>query len=241
MSLARRHRQAMLAATATLVATPAGEQLTGPAGSEYELLKARLGVDLRRLKDVQSIERKVALKRELAPAYGPWVKGKLDADAGGDDVIVTHMLIWAIDVGEFPDAIEIARYVLKHKLPLPERFDRTAATLIVEEIAEAALKRLGQGETFDLDILHQVENLAEGEDIFDQVRAKLEKAIGLHSAREAEAIAADADGPAGARRAGLAAAEARLRRALTLDPAAGVKKRADALAREIAKIEETPA
>ncbi len=218
----------------------AGLSVPTSAASEYELLKARLGVDLRRLHDIQSVERKIELKRDLIAPYGPWVVGKVEADAGGDDVIVTHMMIWSIDIGEFNDALRIARYVLKHKLPLPERFDRTPATLIVEEIAEAALNRLGRGEAFDLGILTEVAELAEGQDIFDQVRAKLEKALGLEVARQAEAIAADADGPAGARRAGLERGLLHLNRALSLDGKCGVKKRRDGIGREIAKL-STPA
>ena len=66
MSLARRHRAKALGLQAAK-AEPGARP--GPAASEYQLLLARMGVDLRRLKEIQSIERKIELKRELLPAY----------------------------------------------------------------------------------------------------------------------------------------------------------------------------
>jgi hypothetical protein len=66
----------------------------------------------------------------------------------------------------------------------------------------------------------------------DQVRAKLNKAIGLQLAAAAAAIEEGADGPAGARRAAVETALAKLRRAVELDGKAGVKKEIDRLDRE---------
>lgn len=239
MSLARRHRERLLGLTAATQAASAAGLRTGAAASEYELMRARLGVDLRRLRELQSIERKIELKRELLPEYDAWIDGVLctnvAAGAALQDDIVAQIMIWRIDVGDFAGALPLCRFVLDHKLDLPERFDRTAPTMICEEIADAALKAIGQGETFDLDMLDAVEELVAEHDIFDQVRAKLEKAIGLLLAIRAEAIEADADGPAGARRAALDSAQSHLRRALELDGNVGVKKRLEQLQREIAK------
>lgn len=233
LSPARAHRERMLGqVAATQAATTAGVR-TGRAASEYELVRAQLGVDLRRLKEIQSVERKIELKRELLPTYGPWVEGVLAADSGAPDDILTHVMIWRIDTGDFAGALPLAAHVVRHKLPLPERFDRTAPTLIAEEIADSALKLLGQGEDADRDVLMAVDDMLEDEDIFDQVRAKLEKAIGLQLVRDAESIAVDADGPAGARRAGLEGGLRRLRRAQALDDKAGVKKRIEQVERAI--------
>lgn len=232
-SPARLHRERCLAAAGAVQMASAGER-TGKAATEYQMMLARLGVDLRRLHDVQSIERKIELKRELLPEYDAWVAGVLEADAGGADEIVTHALIWNVDIGAFPAALDLAEYVLRHKLPLPERFNRTAPTLIAEEIAEAAHKAHGQGQSFDLATLEHVAELVKDEDIFDQVRAKLAKAIGYELARRAPE--ADADGPAGARRAALEGALVHLRRALALDSGSGVKTRIQQLEKEVAKL-----
>lgn len=243
-SPAERHRARILGQRETAAATaavPTGAPDVpvpgAPAGSEYALLRASLGVDLRRLKGIQSTEKKIALKRDLIPAYDDWIAGVLAADAAGDggaqDDIVTHIMIWRIDTGDYEGALPLADYVLRHKLTLPERFNRTAATLIAEETAEAALAALGQEQPFDLAILQLVDGMTEVEDMPDQARAKLEKAIGLVAARAADAIEPDADGAAGAKRAMLELALAALRRALQLDRNVGVKKELQRLERVI--------
>ena len=245
-TLAIRHRQRMLAAAAAVAATAGAAPVrAGPAATEYELLRAQLGNDLRRLSEIQSTEGKVALKAELEPQYRDWVAGVLDADVGAADDILTWMMIWRIDIGAFDAALPLAAYVIRHNLTLPDRFDRTAPTLICEEIAEAALKRLGQG-TLDmtdaeeragldrmLDTLWAVDALVADQDIFDQVRAKLEKAQGLSLIRLVDVTPVEADGPAGARRAAQDRAVRHLRRALDLDAACGVKKRLEQLERAI--------
>uniref|UniRef100_UPI00289D75E6 phage terminase small subunit n=1 Tax=Sphingomonas sp. TaxID=28214 RepID=UPI00289D75E6 len=197
MSPFQRHRARMMGELAAVQAADPAAQRRGGAATEYELQRARLGVDLRRLHELQSVERKIELKRQLLPGYVDWVEGVMAANVATEDDILTHVMIWRLDVGDFAGALPLARFVLRHGLTLPERFSRTAPTLICEEIADAALKAIGQDQDFDIAILRDVEVLVIDEDIFDQVRAKLEKAIGLCLARAADAIEPDADGPAG--------------------------------------------
>ncbi len=235
MSLARRHRERMLAERGA-IQVASGEVRSGPAATEYELMRARLGVDLRRLKEIQSIEKKIDLKRELLPAYSDWVLGVLTANSGAQDDILVQTMIWRLDIGDFKQALVQAAYVLHYKLALPERFDRTAGTLIAEEIAEAALKENGQGGEFDPVILDQVDRLTEDEDMPDQVRAKLFKARAIFADRAATAIDPAADGPAGQRQAGFANALDLYRRAYGLDKSIGVKKDMDRMERELKKL-----
>ena len=237
MSLVRRHRERTLGQLAATQAAGAAGVRSGAAASEYQLQLVRLGVDLRRLKELQSIEKKIDLKRELLPEYAAWVDGVLAADAGAADDIVGYVMTWRIDTGDFAGALPLAAYMVRHQLALPARFDRTAPTLIAEEIAEAALKRFGQGETFDSHVLDQVAELVADSDIYDQVRAKLEKAQGLAAEYAAGAIAPDADGPAGAKRRAQERALTHFRRALELDGNAGVKKRIEQLVREARRAE----
>lgn len=233
MSPFQRHRARMMGELAAVQAADPAAQRRGGAATEYELQRARLGVDLRRLHELQSVERKIELKRQLLPGYVDWVEGVMAANVATEDDILTHVMIWRLDVGDFAGALPLARFVLRHGLTLPERFSRTAPTLICEEIADAALKALGQDQDFDIATLRDVEVLVIDEDIFDQVRAKLEKAIGLCLARAADAIEPDADGPAGARRGAQEQALRHLRRAVELDTNAGVKKRIEKLERDI--------
>ncbi|SDA21504.1 phage terminase small subunit [Sphingomonas sp. NFR15] len=143
----------------------------------------RLTHDLRRLKEIQSIERKVDAKREMLPEYRPWISGLLRAaeetGMGVQDEVLPTIMVWAIDTGEWVYGLDLARYVLEHDLALPARYERQPATLIVEEFADAAIAVLERDELFPHDVLSELYELTRGEDMPDEVRAKLHKAIGL--------------------------------------------------------------
>lgn len=238
MSPARQHRERALAAQAAHQARPgvAGPAPTsGPAATAYEQMLLKLHEDRTRLSAIQSVEAKIALKRELVPDYYPWIDGALrearDSGRAVQDEVIVNVLPWAIDIGDFPAAIAIAEHVLHFRLVLPERFNRTPACLVCEEIAEAAIARLAAGEGFDVRILLKVEELtAPPQDMPDQVRAKLNKAIGLELARRADAATPDdATLIAGYVPATRTEALTRLRRALQLNANVGVKKQIERL------------
>ena len=211
MSLARRHRDRILAAKTVASApeggagaTPAADTLpaagvanASPAQQAAAQIGLRLTHDLRRLKEIRSIDLKIAAKREMLPEYRPWVQGILAADAGvgtglAAEVVPTCM-VWLIDVGDYDNAISLAEFVLRHHVPMPSRYQRDAATIIVEEIADAAIKAQNSNESFSLDTLREVADLTSDCDIHDPVRAKLVKAIGIELLdRGADAPAEDA-------------------------------------------------
>lgn len=245
MSLARKHRAKMLAMQVMENVIAGGALASGPAATEYELQRAVLGRHLARLRDIQSIERKIELKRELLPDLLPWAEGVLAAanvevGSAAADEVLSHAMIWSIDVGDYARALPMVAHVLRHRLPMPERFNRTVGTYVAEEIAEAALAKLEGGEAFDLELLLTVEAMTADEDMHDEVAAKLNKAIGRELARQADAIdpaaASAPDMPAGGKRAAIDAALRKLARALELNPRAGVKKDIDRLEREAKKL-----
>lgn len=213
-SPAQRHFERVSAAQAAASAAP-GESLAG--ASRYELMLAKLATDRRRLKSIQSIERKVDVKREVLPEYADYVAGALEGGRGAQDDVLVSVMVWRIDVGDYAGALEIAAYALKHGLKLPDQYDRTTATVIAEEFAEAALATFKAGDKFDADQLRQVAELTESYDMPDQARAKLYKALGY-------AVQSDP-----------AAALPYLRRALALHDRVGVKKDIDRLEQELAK------
>jgi hypothetical protein len=210
--------------------------------SERELLLAHLGVDLRKLHGIQALEKKLEAKAVMIDAYLPWVEGLLKAERetgrGVQDEVLVQMMIWLLDLGRYEQALPLIGYVLRYKLALPERFKRTAATLIAEESADAALKALGQGKAVDLGFLLKIDALTGDLDMIDQVRAKLMKAIGLVYHGIALQAAEDDDGAAGARRSALANGLRYLGRALELDSKAGVKTALRDLERAEAKLQE---
>src|SRR3546814_18998107 len=99
-------------------------------------------------------------------------------------------MVWLIDIGDFESALSLAEFVLRHKVPMPSRYERDAATIIVEEIADAAIKAQNANESFSLDILDEAADLTAGCDIPDPVRATLFNAIGTELIDPSEDAAA---------------------------------------------------
>jgi len=183
----------------------------------YEMQLAKLDTDKRALKRLQSIERKIEAKKKMLPEYEGWIAGVLEANTGVQDDVLTTIMVWRLDCGDFTGALQLAEYALKHKLALPEQYARTLGCLIAEEVAEAALKALSVGNSFSPITLGKTLTLTLGEDMPDEVRAKLHKAIGY---AQQEAGATDA-------------ALASLSEAMRLYPKVGVKKDIERLQREL--------
>lgn len=177
-SPARRHQARIRAAQAAASAAP-GQSLAG--ASQYELMLAKLATDKRRLKAIQSVARKIAVKREVLPEYDAYVSGALAGGRGAQDDVLMTVLIWRIDAGDHAGALDIARYALRYRLTLPDQYERSAPAAIAEEFADAALAAMRDGGSFDADQLNEVRELTEAADMHDQIRAKLHKALGLAS------------------------------------------------------------
>jgi len=123
-------------------------------------------------------------------------------------------------------------------LTLPERFKRKPATIIAEQAAEAGL---APAPTINRNWLQRFDALLEGHDIFDQVRAKLFRALYIAFKAEADALDPTAENAvAGGRSALLQNARDCFQSALTFDKNAGVKKLIEALDRELKKVPTTP-
>jgi hypothetical protein len=204
---------------------------TGEGATDYELLLAALGEDEAALKRIQGTERKEAAKLSLISKYDPHVDATLaaaaDTGTAVQDEIVAMMMIWRFDIGDFDRGLDIAEHMLRHGLRLPtiKNFQRTPATIICEQAAEAALKADSVDKDFDVAILHRAAQLTADFDMPDQVRAKMAKATALHILRQAaqadhDAEAVEGGKPAAARSTALDL----LRRALELDKNCGVKK-----------------
>ncbi len=191
----------------------------------------RLTHDLRRLKEIKAVSLKIEAKRQMIPEYLDWISGLLDADTGVGTGIAAEVaptiMVWHIDTGDYSAALDIAEFLLGHNATMPARYNRDVATVIVEEIAEAALKAQAAGGTFDTNPLYRVARLTEDIDMHDEVRAKLMKAIGTEGLRLIEEAPAS-----GELRPSIERALADLRTAQQLHDRIGVKdkiKRAEKL------------
>jgi Phage small terminase subunit len=201
---------------------PATPHPSTPGARASNLMRVKLGADIARLKKVQSVERKVAVKAEVLPDYVDYIAGVIAADKGGADPVVGHVFCWRIDVGDWPGALELAHYVLKHKLPMPDNFKRTTATLLAEEPAVQALRAYEAKKPFDVDVLRRVEAMTRDHDMPDQVRAKLLLAMGRLQAETEPAQALN-----------------NLRRAVELHSSVGAKKDIESLERKLRNPEQS--
>ncbi|MFC5705417.1 phage terminase small subunit [Aeromonas eucrenophila] len=221
MTPARRHREKAPAALQG-VANPQFDQARANA---YELQLLQLAEHRRTLKNIQSIERKIDAKRPMLAVYKPWIDGLLAADQGGQDDVLVTVMLWHLDTGDLAGALPMADYVIRHGLSTPDRYERTAATMIAEEVADTAIKQQEAGTGPSLSLLGQYMALLAGCDIFDQVRAKLHKAVGRACYAE-----------------GLKQQTAEhYRRAIELHDKVGIKKELEVLKRELKKEQQPDA
>lgn len=174
LSPAQRHMMRVSAAEASKRENDPLRQATG-----YEQMLFRLAADKRTLKQVRSMERKAEMKSGLLPTYAPWVAGVLANGRGAQDAVLMTVMVWKLDAGDVPGALEIARYALQHKLVMPEGYTRPTPYLLAEEVADTATRAHTAGQAVSIDLLIDTLTLTDAEDMPDQVRAKLHKIIGL--------------------------------------------------------------
>lgn len=179
----RQHFQRVTAAQQAAVAAP-GQPMAD--SSAYELQMAQLHQHYHQLKGVQSAQGKAELKAKLLPDYAPYIAGVLASGLGAQDEVVTTVMLWRFDAADYEGGLEIAAYVLKHGLAMPDRFARTTGCLVAEEVAEAALKAVKAGGAFDVGTLAEADRLTAGHDMPDEVRAKLMLAMGRVAAAQVD-------------------------------------------------------
>lgn len=225
LSIAQAHQRRARAAMEAAKTAPQ-QSMAGATAYEHQL--NQLLQDRLRLKAIQSTAAKEALKPQLLPQYVPYVEGVLAGGNGAQDDVLTTIMVWRIDAGEYSGALDIADYVLKHKLIMPDRFERTTGCLVAEEIATAALKAQKTNGTFDLSILHRTIELTDEEDMPDQARAKLYLATGRATVH---GITAEEPGQPGQIQAGIDL----LKRAIELHDSCGGKKDLDGAERLLKK------
>ena len=216
MSLTLAQRTQLRKRTAQEAAAVAPAALMDGA-TGYEVMLAKLQQDQFRLKQVQSREGKAKLKAEMLPEYVPYVDGVLSAGQGAQDDVLTTLMVWRFDAGDFTGGLQVAEYVLKHGLLMPDRFNRTTGCLVAEEVATAALKAQKAGGTFPREILTETATLTEDQDMPDEARAKLIQALGRATVED---ITDELPGQPGQLQAGVDL----LKRAIELHSSCGGKK-----------------
>lgn len=175
----RQHFLRVTAARQAAVAAP-GQPMAD--SSAYTMQMAQLHHHHQQLRGIQSTQGKEELKAKLLPDYAPYIDGVLAGGQGAQDVVVSTIMLWRFDAGDFEGGLQIAAYVLKHGLEMSDNFARKPPCLIAEVVAEAALKAARAGEAFDIGVIAEADRLTAEHDMPDEVRAKVKLAIGLLAA-----------------------------------------------------------
>ncbi len=181
----------------------------------YDLMLLQLNEDRRRLKGIQSNVRKAEIKVEVLPKYAAWAEGVLAADGAQQDDVLMYVMLWRIDAGDYPGALTIGRHALKQRWVMPLGH-RTTATVLAEEIADAAKAAVLAEAPFEPALLLEALEVVDAHDMPDQSRARLHKSIGWVLTESNPASALN-----------------HLKRALQLDERCGVKKDIEQLERKI--------
>lgn len=178
MGLTLAQRTQLRKRAAVQAAAAVGPAITMAGASVYELYQAQLHQHKQQLKKIQSQEGKAETKRKLLPDYAPYVEGVLSAGKGAQDDVLTTVMLWRIDVGDYAGALDIAEYALPYALKMPDKFERSLGCVVAEEIANVAIKLQKASGSFDLGLLLRTEAATANEDMPDEARAKLHLAIG---------------------------------------------------------------
>lgn len=257
LSPAQRHRARILQEQVQQ-ASPYGTELTGDA---YGLMRVKLSQDKGRIGQVQSHERRAELKAKLLPEYFDWIETAITKGTGAQDQVLTTIMVWAFDAGVYELGLQIAEYVIRHRMPMADDYKRSPAAIVIDELSNAYLKGQWAPRELQVDadgtrqlavidaaadpaaarahaaaLLIEADKLTESQDAPDQARAKLQKAIAYASLGKVQ-TAEDPDLTA-IEPAALHEALSRLQRALELDSNAGVKKDIERIERAIAKADK---
>lgn len=227
---AQRHRMRVLVLQQTAQAQ--GVDAHGATtGTAYELQLAQLHQHRLRLKELQSVEKKIEAKRAILPEYDTYIDGVLEARPGTQDEVLATALIWHIDAGNYQRALQLAEYAIASGMTPPDRYNRDLPTIVQDEVAEAILTgRLTGADA--IDVAATAMQITRDADTPDQAKAKLYKAAGWAHLRKTASH--DVNMKERSIKA-CAAALPLLQRALQLDPRTGVKKDIERLERRLAK------
>lgn len=177
LSPARRHRLNALAAKEAAKADEFGG--VRPDASVYQLQLIELKNDIHVLRSIQSQSERAKAKALLIPKHMPYVKGVIESGFKVEqDEVITTIMLWCFDCTAFSKGLNLAEYALQHELKMPDSFSRNTATIIAEEIGNAARIAYKASEVFPLDILEKAQKITAKSDMPDEVRAKLLLAMG---------------------------------------------------------------
>lgn len=154
-------------------------------------IELRMFNHLNILKDMKSIQERIAKKAEWLPEYLGFIEGCLAVSPAPQNTTLVHLMIWATDANDFELAVRIAEYVVLNDMVMPEGYTRTTAEFVTEQCAEVFINDTELA-IANASLIERIISLGDGEQIVDEVRAKIYRALGdaLNQAQPMEAVSA---------------------------------------------------
>lgn len=218
MTLIRQHFDQSIAAAA------ATDNIDLNALTVYQRLYKSLKDDKEILKNIASIQDKIKAKAAMIPNYSDWIQGVIDTGrAAEDDQVTPTLLVWMIDTGALDQAMPLAQLAIETQMASTDEYSRTMPEIIIEQMAE----KISAGSDISLPNLQTLidwvtaksDNGLHINNMPDQIRAKLLKAAGERAEEQEE----------------IEHAIALYEQALAYNERCGVKKRRDALKKQLEK------
>lgn len=152
-------------------------------------IELRLFNHLNQLKDNKSVQDKIELKKQWLPEYYGYIDGCLAISPSAQNTSLVTLMIWAVDAGQYELAVRIAEYALLNDMVMPEGHSRGIAEFVTEQCASDF------NDDVDLaienaEVIQRIIDLGVGEQMVDQVRAKIFRSLGdaLNEAQPVEAL-----------------------------------------------------
>ena len=152
-------------------------------------IELRLFNHLSQLKDNKSVQDKIELKKQWLPEYYGYIDGCLAISPSAQNTSLVTLIIWAVDAGQYELAVRIAEYALLNDMVMPEGHSRGIAEFVTEQCASDF------NDDIDLaienaEVIQRIIDLGVGEQMVDQVRAKIFRSLGdaLNEAQPVEAL-----------------------------------------------------
>ncbi|MEG1856475.1 MAG: phage terminase small subunit [Acinetobacter sp.] len=148
-----------------------------PQSTPTANIELRLFNHMSQLKDTKSTQEKIAKKKEWLPEYFGYIDGCLAVSPAAQNTTLVTLMVWAVDAGEYELAVRIAEFAILNDMVMPEGHIRGIAEFVTEQCA------IDFCDDLDLAIAHaelikKIIELGVGEQMVDQARAKIYRALG---------------------------------------------------------------
>jgi tetratricopeptide (TPR) repeat protein len=136
MSLARSFRAKVLTQKRDSAPDVSGDtRVRVGEGKKKAISAMALQLELKKLKDLNTIAQKIERKRTLLEKYEADVKAWIDT-GGGQSELFVHYMIWLFDTGDYQKGLEYAEIALARQQNMPARFNRDVQTFVADAVLE---------------------------------------------------------------------------------------------------------